>query len=313
MKETRVPAGIVCAAVTPFAEDGSVDQAAAKDLFDFLVEKGVHSLFVLGTTGDGPILPPDERRSIAEFALEHVSGRVPVVVHTGAADTKTTAELARHAEQSGAAAAATVAPFYFAYGPEALYRHFRTVAEAASGIEHYLYDNPERIGYSIGPSTVGRLVTEVPNIVGIKDTGDSIGRLTEYLAHPGETPHIYTGNNLIIFPALSIGARGAVSALANAVPELVVAIYDAWSEGRTDECLDLQLTLTRFNTCLKGMPYAGGIKHILERRGLSGGGGRAPQSRVSPEEAAEIDRRLSSLEELEPWIEPVSGGVRVPG
>src|SRR4029453_13533961 len=128
-----------------------------------------------------------------------------VLVHCGAPDTKTAAELARHAGELGVAGVATVAPYYFAYGPDDLFRHFVTVAEASSGTANYLYENPERVGYSLGVSVVTRLVNEVPNIRGIKDTGDSIGRLQSYLAQPGTPPEIYTGNNMTILPRWSSG------------------------------------------------------------------------------------------------------------
>src|SRR2546430_3822550 len=96
--EPHAPPGILCALITPFREDQAADLAPLKDVIDFLIERGVHGLFVLGTTGEGVLLDPSERREVAEFALRHVADRVPVVVHTGAPDTKTTVDLARHAE-----------------------------------------------------------------------------------------------------------------------------------------------------------------------------------------------------------------------
>jgi dihydrodipicolinate synthase/N-acetylneuraminate lyase len=302
----RVPAGILCAMVTPFDRDGGLDRGAARDLVDFLVGRGVHGLFVLGTTGEGPLLPPSDRRAVAEAVVELVAGRLPVVVHVGAPDTATAASLARHAEGLGVAGVATVAPYYFAYGEEELFRHFASVAEAAPHIEHYLYENPERVGYSLGPGLVGRVVREVPGVVGVKDTGDSLARLVRYLAQPAPRPRVYTGNNLLIHPALSVGARGAVSALANAVPELVVSVYEAWASGRFEESLERQLTLARFASCLSGLPYVGAVKHVLGRRGVPGGWTRAPQPMLRPDQARELDRRLSALEELAPWLEPAA-------
>src|SRR5437870_2723311 len=132
--EPHAPPGILCALITPFREDQTADLAPLKDVIDFLVERGVHGLFVLGTTGEGVLLDPLERREVAEFVVRHVGSRLPVVVHCGAPDTKTTADLARHAEEVGANAAASVLPYYFHYTAPELYRHFVAVAEAAPGI-----------------------------------------------------------------------------------------------------------------------------------------------------------------------------------
>src|SRR5207247_1705923 len=182
MSEGKAPPGVICALITPFRND-EADLASLGRVIEFQLAKGIHGLFVLGTTGEGPILQPEERKRIAEFAVSQVAGRAPVIVHCGAPDTKTAAELAHHAEAIGADAVAVVAPFYFHYRDGPLYRHFTAIAEAAPGIDHYVYQNPEAVGYSLDVDLVLRLVDDVDNIRGVKDTGDSIARITSYLAH----------------------------------------------------------------------------------------------------------------------------------
>src|SRR5436190_15207050 len=258
------PPGVICALATPFNKDETVDLGAMRGLLDFQIDSGMHGLFPLGTTGEGLLMNPEERMALAEAVVEHVGRRAPVLIHCGAPDTRTAADLARHAGGLGVAGVATVAPYYFSYGAEDLFRHFVTVAEAAPDIANYLYENPERVGYSLGVSVVTRLVNEVPNIRGIKDTGDSIGRLQAYLAQPGRRPEVYVGNNMTILPALVIGARGAVSALANAVPELVVSLYRSFIEGHLDEARGLQLSLARVGLALNGVPVVGGVKRLRD-------------------------------------------------
>lgn len=309
MSDGRAPPGILCALITPLREDQSPDEAALGPLIDFQIEGGIHGLFVLGTTGEGVLLDPGERRRVAEAAVERVGGRVPVVIHCGAPDTKTAADLARHAEAAGAQAVAVVAPYYFRYGDEALFRHFAAVAEAAPGVDHYVYQNPETVGYSLDVDLILRLVDEVANVRGVKDTGDSIGRITAYLAHRGTRPDVYAGNNAIILPALFVGARGAVSALANIVPELVVGIYEAWREGRVDDARELQFTLARLQQALRGFPSVAAVKHLVAGRGLPAGSARAPQHLLTPDQAAALHERLAGHEDLKPWLEPVE----VPG
>lgn len=303
--ERRAPEGIVCALITPFGPDQAPDLGALGELVDTHVEAGTAGLFVLGTTGEGVLLEAEDRRRVAEAALRRAGGRIAVIVHCGAADTRTAANLARHAEGAGAQGVAVVAPYFFAYRQAELLEHFTRVARAAPGVGHYVYENPERVGYSVGVALVRRLVAEVENVRGVKDTGDSIGRVTRYLAGDGPRPEVYTGNNVTILPALLVGARGAVSALANGVPELVAGIHAEWKAGNVEAARRLQFLVASLAGCLEGLPYVGAVKHLVSRRGLPAGGTRAPQRLLAPEEAALLEARLAAVEGLEPWLRPV--------
>jgi 4-hydroxy-tetrahydrodipicolinate synthase len=306
------PPGILCALITPFRPDQTVDVPALGEAVEFLIHAGVHGLFVLGTTGEGPLLDQAERRQVAESVIERVAGRVAVVVHCGAPDTKTTAELARHAERTGADGTAAVVPYFFAHDRAALFDHFRTVAEAGPSIPHYVYENPERVGYSAGVPLVTRLVNEVPTILGVKDTGDTIGKITSYVTQPGRPIQVYVGNNATIFPALVVGARGAVSAMANAVPELVVAVYEAWRDGRPEEARDRQFVLARLTAALAGVPFVPGVKHLMARRGIAPGGCRAPLVSLTPEQEAAVDGLVAEIDEATHWLRPAGASSPAP-
>jgi 4-hydroxy-tetrahydrodipicolinate synthase len=286
--------GIVCSLVTPFADDQSVDVDAFGELIDHQIEAGVHGLFVLGTAGEGMLLGSEERREAAAFAVKHAEGRVPVAIHVGAADTKTTADLAAHAAEVGADAVAVVCPYYFKYGNAALAEHFTTVADAADDVPVYLYDNPERVGYSLDFEMVHALVRDVDNIRGVKDTGDSVGRVTRYATYEDPSIEVYTGNNMTVLPALVMGARGSVSAMASAFPELFVAIYELWTKGDIAAATEAQLAAAKLQTVLDGLPYVGGIKYLSRRRGHPAHGMRAPLP-AADHVASTIDERLEAL------------------
>lgn len=303
---SRLPEGILGAAVTPMRDDGSPDLGALTGILEHQVAARIHGLFVLGTMGEGILLGVDDRKRVLELVRDRVGGRVPIMAHCGAPDTRTAVELTRHAEAVGVDAVAVVAPFYYAHETEALERHFRAVAEEAPGVDLYLYDNPERVGYSLGVDLVVSLVREVPNILGIKDTGDSVGRMATYLARAGEDLDVYAGSNTVILPALAVGARGAVSALANAVPELLVALYHAWASDRLKEARELQLLVVRLQGCVAQMPYVAAVKHLATMRGLEGGELRAPLRRLSANQVAELERRVRSVEALSSWMEPLA-------
>ena len=288
--------GIVCSLITPFRDDESIDLEAFGRLIDFQIAAGVHGLFVLGTAGEGMLLDAEERRVAAAFAIEHTRGRVPLAVHCGAADTKTTSALCEHSATAGADAVAIVCPYYFAYGKSSLIDHFTTAARAAGSVPVYLYDNPERVGYSLDFDMVHDLVHDVDNIRGVKDTGDSIGRVTRYATFSDPEIEVYTGNNLTVLPALLMGARGSVSAMASAFPELFVAIYELWSKGDIEAAVEAQLAAARLQSVLDGLPYVGGIKYLASRRGQPSGRTRAPLPSADGVSAT-IDERVEALGE----------------
>jgi 4-hydroxy-tetrahydrodipicolinate synthase len=300
----RLSGGIVCALTTPFGSDEKPDLGALEALMDRQIEAGVHGLFIAGTSGEGPLLNRAERRRVAEGAVSKMNGSIPIIVHCGAADTRTSEHLAQHAAAIGADAVAVVGPYFYGWGPAHLYEHFKAVAEAAPAIPAYIYENPERVGYSVGADLVGRLTKEIPNIVGVKDTGDSIARLTLYLSLFNPAPEVYTGNNVLVYPAMKIGARGAVSALANIVPGLFVAIYDAVVRGDDLTARRLQATAARFQASLRGFPYIPAIKHLQVRMGLDSGHHRRPHASLPDDRVRALEKGVSNCEGLEEWLDP---------
>jgi dihydrodipicolinate synthase/N-acetylneuraminate lyase len=298
--------GVLCALVTPFGADGAVDERALGALIEFQIERGTDGLFVLGTLGEGLLCTPEERMRLAAVCCERVAGRVPLVVHCGATDTGTAARLVAHAAGAGVGAVAAIPPLFFPYDEQALYDHFARLVDAGgSELEHYVYDNPERVGFALGVPLVTRLVDSLEPVVGVKDTGDSLAKITQYLAGGASSPRVLTGNNLLILPALMMGARGGVSALANAAPELFRALHDRFVSGQLDEARRLQLLVARLHATLAGVPYIAGVKHLLALRGLPGGVPRAPLPGLAAEQASLIGERLAAEDELREWLEPV--------
>lgn len=297
--------GILPAVITPFHSDGSVDLDRLRLLTDFLIEAGVHGLFIMGTAGESVLLQPAERAAVAAAVVEHVRGRVPVMVHCGAADTPTSVELARQAVAAGCDTISCVTPFYYRHTDEALYRHFAEVAEAVTGTEMYLYNNPELAGNGVSLGLFRRLMEAYPHVRGIKDTGDSIARLSEYLTLEAHSPQVYTGNNMLVMPALSIGAVGAVSSLAGALPELYVSLWAAWSRGEWDRARELQSGATRLQQYLRGLPYPAGLKWLLRRRGIPVAGVRPPNQDLDPEQGRGLKQALDALGSLGDWLATV--------
>lgn len=300
------PAGVLVSAVTPFDQRGRVDATALRDLVAFLTSMDLQGLFALGTAAEALLMSRQERMDAAEIIAESSegSGSLPVVLHVGAADSGSTAALGAHAETIGVRSLAAVAPYYYSHSTQDLVCHFGALAESAPESDLFVYENPARAGYEIGPTTFVLLREAVPSIVGVKDTGDSLGRVGRYLVLD-DAPTVYTGNNDLIYPSLSLGASGAVSALASVVPELVGSIHRNWLSGHTSEAIGDQRSLTKLVSSIARFPYLASIKAIGQMRGLPTGHLRGPHTPLSESEVAELSSHLHRSEELADWLGPL--------
>ncbi|MEX1275749.1 MAG: dihydrodipicolinate synthase family protein [Bacteroidota bacterium] len=295
---------MVTAIVTPFDEMGSPDLPAMSALLEFQLECGVDAIFALGTSGEGLLLSEYERRTIAEAVVEWVDGRVPVVIHCGTVDTRSAVALAEHATLIGASAVSSIGPLFHSYSETDLWNHFRQVSEACAGTDFLVYENPERVGYSLGIPFVLRLLRELPGIVGVKDTGDSLSRLIAYLATVTDAK-VFTGNNSLVLPALMMGASGGVSTIANVAPELFAGIVHQHRKGDIEEAKRLQFIAARLHAALWGVPYIPAIKHLLAERGLPCGAPRQPSTALSARNIQLVRERLSVDEEMTEWLHAV--------
>lgn len=300
MSGSEVGRGILTAAVTPFDRQGLVDEVALAELVDFYATAGVQGVFALGTAAEAMLMDERERGRVAESICDSLSGRLPVLLHCGAPDTATTVRLVRHAESLGIGQVAVIAPYYYRYSPREVEAHFLAVADAATA-SVYVYDNPGTVGYEVGVAAVARLMSASSRVVGVKDTGDSIGRVVGYLALD-RPPRIYTGNNELIHASLAVGADGAVSALSAALPELIGAIHLHHSTGDLEGSLRLQLIVARVMAAIRGLPYLGAIKAIAGMRGLPVGELRSPHRGLDPEEITALRRRLDTIDGLAEYL-----------
>jgi dihydrodipicolinate synthase/N-acetylneuraminate lyase len=213
--------GAVAAAATPLCDDGRrLDEEAFGPLLDFYGGSGVAGVLVLGTTGEGILLDPDERRRAAELAIA-AAGGLRVIVHCGAQTSAETSELAAHAARAGADAVAVIAPPYFAFDDDELLEHFAMAAAACAPLAFYVYEYAERSGYSVPPAVVDRLRQRAPNIAGLKVSDTPFERVEPYLATGLD---VFVGAEPLIVPGVAAGATGAVSAVGGAFPDEVAAL-----------------------------------------------------------------------------------------
>ena len=271
--------GALAAAVTPL-RDGAFDGAAVAPYLQFLAGHDVDGVLALGTTGEGVLFSPDERREIAAAFVEAAGGRLQVAVHCGAQTTRETARLAEHAAELGADAVAVIAPPYFALDEAELLAHFEAAARACAPTPFYLYEFEARSGYAIPLRVIERLRGRTPNLVGMKVSDSPWERLEPYLV---EGLDVFVGAEALLVRALAAGAAGAVSGLASSFPDAVVPLVREPTPEAGVRAAALRAELQRF-------PFHAASKAALGCRGVPVGPEvREPLRGLSDAERADVE------------------------
>ncbi len=229
--------GMATALVTPMNEKG-VDYEAFGRLIDFQIESGINALVAVGTTGENATLEPWEQKEVIRFAVERAAGRVPVIAGTGTNNTEHVLANTRAACEVGADAILVVTPYYNKATQNGLIQHFTTVADAST-VPVILYNVPGRTGCNLLPKTVAKLAKH-PNIVAIKEATGNMSQMVELAALCGEDIDIYSGEDALTVPFISMGAVGTISVLSNVVPALSVQMTDAALAGDFARAAQLQ-------------------------------------------------------------------------
>ncbi|HEV8180224.1 MAG TPA: dihydrodipicolinate synthase family protein [Gaiellaceae bacterium] len=272
--------GALAAGVTPL-RDGAFDAAAVAPYLDFLAGHGLDGVLVLGTTGEGVLFSPAERREIAAAFVEAAGDRLEVAVHCGAQSTRETALLAEHAASAGADAVAVIAPPYFALDEDELLAHFDAAARACAPLPFYLYEFEARSGYAIPLPVIERLRERAPNFVGMKVSDSPWERLEPYLL---DGLDVFVGAEALLERALAAGAAGAVSGLAGSFPDAVVPLVREPTPEAGERAAALRVELQRF-------PFHAASKAALGFRGVPVGPEvRAPLRGLTDAERAEVER-----------------------
>ena len=267
---------VYAAALTPLSEGGdALDEEAFPPYVAFLQRGGVQGVLALGTTGEGILLRPEERMRAVELFLD---GALEVIAHCGAQTTRDTVELAEHAAERDADGVAVIAPPYFALDERALLAHFAAAAHACAPTPFYVYEFARASGYAVAPALIERLRERAPNLAGMKVSDSPWEAFAPYLL---DGLDVFVGPEALIAKGLEHGAAGAVSALASALPEKVVAVDPGLA--------DIRVAIERF-------PRHAALKRIAARRGVPiREDVRAPLRGLTGTERTELDAWLDGL------------------
>jgi 4-hydroxy-tetrahydrodipicolinate synthase len=290
--------GFIPQTVTLFNDDMSIDWDGTLRHLDWLIAAGVHGLFIMGTTGEFTLLSPTERKEYAQKAVEYVKGRVPVIVGTGAVNTRETIDLTRHAKGIGADAAAVVTPFYQTLGDEQLLAHFGAVANAVD-LPILIYNIPVFTGTTISTAILAQLVEENDNIVGVKDSVDSaalIRNRVQSVKRIRQDFSVLTGLADHLLNTLMLGGDGAVIGEANFAPGAAVGCVEAFRKGDYEGARRNFLDLMRVSnvTQVPGT-FQAAIKETMRALGQTEKATvRMPGTSLSNEARAQVRRNLEA-------------------
>lgn len=233
--------GCGTAIVTPFKEDGSIDESALSQFVEFQITEGIDFLVPCGTTGESVTLSHKEQRRVVEIVKESARGRVPVIAGAGSNNTAHVIEMAREFEKVGVDGLLSVTPYYNKPTQEGLFQHFRAVAESTS-LPIIVYSVQSRASVNILPDTMVRL-SEIPNIVGVKEASGDLSQIAEIATRVPEDFKIFSGDDSVTLPVIALGGVGLISVASNEAPRGMSEMTRAALENRWDDARRLNKEL----------------------------------------------------------------------
>lgn len=286
---------ILTAMVTPFDASGEIDWNATRNLINYLIANGTDGLVVSGTTGESPTLSEQEKLDLFRFAVKVVDGRVPVIAGTGSYNTRDSIILTKQAENAGVDGIMLVTPYYNKPSQEGMYQHFKAIAKSTT-LPIILYNVPGRSVVNLSVETVIRL-SAIHNIVAIKEAGGNLDAMAEMLEKTSEGFSLYSGDDGLTLPVLSIGGTGVISVAAHIVGNEMQAMIRKFQNGDLAGAAKDHRTLLPVMKALFATPNPTSVKAALNLNGIPVGGVRLPMIPLNNEELASLQAVLNTFEE----------------
>lgn len=287
---------IVTAMVTPFDEQGEIDFQATQNLINYLISNGTEALVVSGTTGESPTLTNKEKAKLFKFTVNVVNGRVPVIAGTGTNNTKESMELTLLAENAGVDGIMLVTPYYNKPCQEGLYQHFKAIAEVTT-LPIMLYNIPGRSVVNMSVETVIRL-SKIRNIVAIKEASGDLDNMAEIIDRTPKSFALYSGDDGLTLPVLSIGGAGVVSVASHVVGNAMQTMIGHFQRGDFEQAAREHRRLLPIMRALFAAPNPSAVKAALNLKGIPVGGVRLPMIPLNSDQLRSLYQSLTLYEEL---------------
>ena len=288
--------GVFAALTTPYAPDGAVSLSDLRHNLRLYNSTDLAGYVALGSTGESVLLRPAEMDAILATVKEAAAKEKKLLAGTGAESTRETIERTKRAAEFGYHAALVKPPHYCkpAYQPEVLVAHFRRVADE-SPIPVMLYSIPQFTGITLGAAEVAALA-EHPNIIGIKDSSGNVQGTADFVATTPPAFNVLVGNAATLYPSLVVGARGGILALASALPEKCVKLFEVIRQGHHEKARELQSLVARASKLIVSELGLTGVKYAMDQRGYRGGLPRLPLLPLHDEQKKRLSEFLRTLE-----------------
>ena len=281
------------ALITPFNEDMSINYAKLEELIEWHIANNTDALIVAGTTGEASTLPDEEHIELVRRSVEIAKGRIPVIAGSGSNDTVHGIRLSLECERAGADGLLIVTPYYNKTNRQGLINYYLSIADKVN-IPIILYNVPGRTGMSI-PADVVKELSNHKNIVGLKEASGDISYLAEVARVCGSDFAIYSGNDDIIVPVLSLGGVGVISVLANVMPNETHDIVMSYLEGDVVKSRELQLSLNSLVNSLFLDTNPIPVKTAMNLMNMEVGGLRSPLWEMTPEYVEVLKEEMEKL------------------
>ena len=288
--------GCGTALVTPFLPDGSLDETALRRLVRLQVSAGVDFLVPCGTTGESPVLTAEEHLRVVEITLEETRKQVPVIAGAGGNNTRRVCEMVRSLERLGVDAILSVSPYYNKPTQEGLYQHYRAVAEFTP-LPVLVYNVPGRTGSNVEPTTIARL-SEVPNIIGVKEASGNLVQVADILQRVPETFKVISGDDSLTLPMMALGGCGVISVISNLLPREMSEMVSLCNRGDFPSARRIHFRLWPLMQALFIESNPIPVKAALAAMGLIHPVYRLPLVPMKAENRAKLEKVLEDLELL---------------
>ena len=285
--------GSFVAIVTPFNDDGSLDDDKLKELIEFQIENGTHGIVPCGTTGESPTLTHDEHDHVVELTVETADGRVQVIAGAGSNSTAEALRLTQHAKAVGADGALVITPYYNKPTQNGLYAHFMHIADQVD-IPVVVYNVPGRTGTDLQTTTLAKLATH-QNIIGLKEATGQLSRASEAVNACDDEFTVLSGDDVNTLPIMAVGGKGVISVLANVAPKEVADMCNTFKAGdlQTSQQIHHQTMQLALDLFIDTSPIP--VKTVLQMMGKLNGRMRLPLAPMSDDTLEVLRQTVNNM------------------
>lgn len=293
MSEMKIQ-GVLAPNIVPFTSDGEVDEKRLKEYVCWLVDKGIDCLYPIGSFGSAYLMSVEERKRCVEAIAERVEGRIPIICHIGAQNTRDSVKLAKHAEKTGVYAIASLPPILYKHARENVKAYFQDLIDAVS-LPVFAYNYPKAVGYEISVDLLAELADI--GLAGIKDSSLDLFYFQQAMNAVKKRDFVWmNGMASLMLPAMLLGAVACVAGTANAFPEFTLSLWKAIQKREYEKAAELQRKVTRLVQLINITTNIIGIHEMLWLRGFDFGGyPRAPMKPYTEQQRAILKRGLMEL------------------